>query len=200
MAYIGMRKPVFAPITSRTDGSAITYGTPLVIGTAVSANLTPETADGADYGDDIRVNADGGMIGYSLTLETNDISKEARAACLGWQAVSSGTPSAVTQYKVTDAQPPEGGLGWIRVKLPAKSTQRVYEAFFCHCLQFTSGGENASTKERQIAYNHPTMNGTGMGVELDSSGEVRFYDWMEFATFAAAQTWIYAQFGTTPPA
>ena len=37
MSYIGMRKPQFAPIsTPRVDGSAITYGTPIVLGPAVS--------------------------------------------------------------------------------------------------------------------------------------------------------------------
>ena len=40
MAYIGMRTPVFAPVSSHTDGSAITYGTGMVIGPAVSASVS----------------------------------------------------------------------------------------------------------------------------------------------------------------
>lgn len=197
MAYIGMRKPIIAPISSRTDGSAISYGTPMVIGPAVSANVTFDVADNPDYGDDVIIDNDKGINGYSITLETNDITKEARAACLGWKAISNtAQPPVVTHYAITDAAPPEVGFGFIRVKM-FKGT-RSYEAFAFHALQFSDGGENASTKQKQIQWNHPTMNGSGIGVYLDSSGETKWFNWMEFATESAAETWMYAQFGGTP--
>ena len=196
MSYIGMRKPIFAPITSRVDGSAIVYGTPLVLGPAVSANLTFDTADNPDYGDDVIIDNDKGVNGYSIAMETNDISKEGRAACLGWKPVT-GTGSAVTEYDVTDAAPPEGGLGYIREKL--FKGVRKYEAFFYHALQCSSGGENASTKQRQITWNHPTINASGIGVYIDSSGEAKYFKWMEFDTEDAALDWIYGKFGATRP-
>ena len=80
MAYIGMRNPVFWPISTRTDGSSITYGNPVTIGPAVSANVTFDVADNPDYGDDVIIDNDKGVNGYSVALETNDISAEARAA------------------------------------------------------------------------------------------------------------------------
>lgn len=196
MAYIGMRNPVFAPISSRTDGSAITYGTPLVIGPAVRADVSFDVADNPDYGDDVIQDNDKGVNGYTITLETNNISKAARAACLGWKAVT-GTGSTITHYKITGDAPPEGGLGYIRVKM--FNGERSYEAFFYHALQFSSGGENASTKQKQITWNHPTMIGTGIGVYLDDSGEVRMFDWMEFDDYDDAADWIYTKFGATRP-
>jgi hypothetical protein len=201
MAYIGMRKPQFAPIsTPRVDGSAISYGTPIVLGPAVSANVTFDVADNPDYGDDIIQNNDKGVNGYSIALETNDISAAGRAACLGWKKVmSTVTTTNVDHYEVNDGAPPEGGLAYIRVKLPAQSSTRKYEAFFFHCVQCSSGGENASTKQKQITWNHPTINASGIGVYLDSSGEARYFDWMEFDTESAAQTWINGKFGYTPP-
>ena len=96
MAFIGMRGPKFWPISSRTDGSAITYGDPVEIGPAVSANVTIDVADNPDYGDDVIIDNDKGINGYSVALETNDISKEARAACLGWKPISSGNPAAAS--------------------------------------------------------------------------------------------------------
>ena len=198
MAYIGMRTPKFWPITTRTDGSAITYGSPVTIGPAVSANVTFDTADNPDYGDDIIIDNDKGVNGYTIALETNDISKEARAACLGWKAIqNTATPPATTHYEVTDAEPPEGGLSYIRVKM-FKGTKK-YEAFFFHAMQFSDGGENASTKQKQITWNHPTMNGTGIGVYIDTSGEAKYFNWMEFDTESAATTWINSQGGYTPP-
>lgn len=197
MAYIGMRKPRFAPISApRVDGTSITYGTPIVLGPAVSANVTFDTADNPDYGDDVIIDNDKGVNGYSITLETNDISAEGRAACLGWKP-NTGTGSAVIDYQVTDKAPPEGGLAYIRVKL--FKGVRKYEAFFFHALQCSSGGENASTKQRQITWNHPTINASGIGVYIDASGTARYFDWMEFDTESAATAWINGKFGYTPP-
>lgn len=199
MAYIGMRKPKFWPIsTPRVDGSAISYGSPVVIGPAVSANVTFDVADNPDYGDDVIIDNDKGVNGYTIALETNDISVEARAACLGWVAKQDrSTPPAVTHYEVTDAAPPEGGLSYIRVKM-FKGVKK-FEAFFFHALQFSDGGENASTKQKQITWNHPTMNGTGIGCYIDSTGVAKYFNWMEFASESAAETWINSQAGYTPP-
>ncbi len=198
MAYIGMRNPRFWPITTRTDGSAITYGSPVVIGPAVSANVTFDIADNPDYGDDVIIDNDNGINGYTIAVETNDISLEARAACLGWKPIqNTATPPAVTHYEIDDSTPPEGGLSYVRVKM--FKGVRKYEAFFFHALQFKDGGENASTKQKQITWNHPTMNGTGIGVYIDSSGNAKFFNFMEFASESAAESWINSQAGYTPP-
>ena len=200
MAYIGMRTAKFWPITaSRTDGSPITYGNPVLIGPAVSANVTFDIADNPDYGDDVEVNNDKGINGYSISLETTEISKEARAACLGWVPKSSGSPAAVTHYEITDDPAPKGGFSYIRVGLPKNSSERIYEAFFFHALQFSDGNESASTKQRQITWNHPTMDGSGLGVYIDNSGKAKYFNWMEFTTEAAATAWINSQAGYTPP-
>lgn len=187
MAYIGMRSPVAAPITAHTDGSAITYGTGMVLGPAVAASLTFDTADNPDYGDDIIIDNDNGLNGYSATLETNNITAEGRAMALGWQP--SGT--TVTHYDVTDDAAPYVGWGFIRVKM--FKGVRSFEAFWFHKSQFTPNGENASTKQRQIEWNHPQMNVRGMGVYLDNSGKAKYFQWMEFATEAEARTWLYGK-------
>lgn len=197
MAYIGMRKPRFAPLAAdRVDGSPLSYEDPIVLGPAVSANVSFEVADNPDYGDDVIIDNDKGINGYSIDMETNDIAAEARAICLGWKK-NTGSGSTVIDYQVNDDAPPEGGLAYIRVKL--FRGVRKYEAFFFHCLQCSSGGENASTKERQITWNHPTINAAGIGVYVDSTGKARYFDWMEFDTEAAAETWINGKFGYTPP-
>lgn len=187
MAYIGMRNPVAAPITAYTEGSAITYGTGMVLGPAVAANLTFDVADNPDYGDDVIVDNDNGINGYSATLETNNITKEGRAMVLGWEPVG----TTVTHYDVTDAAAPYVGWGFIRVKL--FKGVRSYEAFWFHRSQFSPNGINASTKERQITWNHPQMNVQGMGVRLDNSGKAKYFQWMEFETEAAAQAWLYGK-------
>ena len=198
MAFIGMRRPIVVPISSHTDGSAISYGTPVTVGPAVSASITFDVADNPDYGDDIIIDNDKGVNGYSITLETNDIATNARNKMLGWDEITtSTTPTTVTHYEITDAAAPLVGFAFIRVKM-FKGVKK-YEAFCCHKVQFSDGPENASTKQQQIQWNHPTMNGTGIGAYIDSSGKAHYVDWMEFDTETAAMTWMYGFFGANVP-
>lgn len=196
MAYIGMLNPVAAPISEETDGSAITYGTGLVIGPAVAANLNMDVADNPDYGDDIIIDNDNGINGYSGTLETNNITAEGRAALLGWKAVN-GTGSAVDHYEVTDEAAPYVGWGFIRVKL--FKGEKSWEAFWFHKAQFSPAAINGATKQRSIEWNHPSLNVTGLGVHLDNSGNAKYFDWMEFDSLAAAKAWLYAKAGISNP-
>lgn len=198
MAYIGMRNPIVAPITERVDGSSITYGTPLVVGPAVRADVSFDIADNPDYGDDVIIDNDKGVNGYNVALETNDICKEARVVCLGWKANTTGdTNPVVTDYTVQGGAAPEVGLAYCRVKM--FRGERVYEGFFMHALQFSDGNESASTKQKQISWNHPSMNGTGIGCYLDDSGDVSWFDWMEFDSYDDFETWAYGKFGTVVP-
>lgn len=184
MAYIGMRNPVAAPISAHTDGSAITYGTGMVLGPAVAANLTMDVADNPDYGDDVIIDNDNGINGYSGTLETNDITAEGRAMVLGWTPIG----TTITHYEVSDDAAPYVGWGFIRVKM-FKGT-RAYEAFWFHKAQFSPNAINASTKQRQIEWNHPQLSVRGMGAYIDASGKAKYFDWMTFATEAEAKTWL----------
>ena len=199
MAYIGLRKLNFWPIsTPRVDGSAITYGSPVLLSPAVEANVSYDIANNPDHGDDVVIHNDKGINGYSIAMEMDDISPEGRVACLGWKELhDTATPPNVTGYRATDAMPPEGGLSYIRVKI-LKDGSRKYEAFFYHALQCSSGGENASTKRSPIEWNHATMNADGIGCYLDSSGEVAWFDMNVFGTEAAAVAYINGKAGYTP--
>ena len=191
MAYIGMRRLVAAPVTSHTDGSAITYGTGMVLGPAVAASLTFDVADNPDFGDDIIIDNDNGVNGYNATVETNNITPEGRAMVLGWEPVG----TTVTHYDVTDNAAPVVGWGFIRVKM--YKGVRSYEAFWFHKSQFSPNGINASTKQRQITWNHPQMSVLGMGAYIDNSGKAKYFQWMEFDMETAATTWLNSKANIT---
>lgn len=183
MAYIGMRKPVAATVASYTEGSAITYNAGFVIGPAVSATINFEVNDNPDYGDDIAIDNDSGINGFSGTMETNDVADSVRAGLLGWTL-----NTADSSYYVTDEAAPYVGFGYIRVKMYQGT--RTYEAFWFHKAQFVPASLNAATKQKQITWNHPQMNIKGFGVYLDSTGKARYFDFKSFETEAAAVTWL----------
>ena len=189
MAYIGMRYPVAAPITAHTDGGAITYGNGFVVGNAVQANINFDVNDNPDWGDDIIIDNDTGINGYNGTLDVNALSASVRASLLGWTAVGSAT----THYEVTDASAPDVGFGFIHIS-QYKGT-KSYETYWFHSAQFSQQSIAASTKERQITWNHPQMNFVGKGVYIDSSGKAKYFDWMSFDSESSAKSWLNSKAG-----
>ena len=175
MSYVGMRKLVAAPSESYVEGSPITYGRGMILGPAVAADINFDVADNPDYGDDVLVNNDNGINGYNATLESTHIGKEGRAMVLGWKPVCSPT----THYEVTGNKSPEVGWG------------------FVHRSQCSMNAIAAATKKKQVEWQHPRVNVQGMGVYIDNSGEVKYFDWMEFDSIPAAEAWLFARANIT---
>lgn len=200
MAQIGMRQLKFWPITTpRVEGSAITYGDPVMLSPAMSANISYDISDNEDRGDDVVIHSDDGINGYSIAMEIDDITPEGRVACLGWQEIKdSSTPPKVISVRATDATPPEGGLSYIR-KLELEDKSIVWEPFFCHVVKCSSGGENTETMRRNREWRHQTMNARGLGAYLDSSGKATWFDSYRFDTLAKAEAYINTMAGYTPP-
>ena len=195
MAYIGMRYPVAAAVASHTEGSAISYSTGFVIGNAVAANINFDVNDNPDYGDDVMIDNDTGLSGYSGDIDVNGLSATVRSSLLGWDSVSSGTPAAVTHYEVSDETTPQMGFGFIHISQLAGT--KSYEAYWFHQARFTQRTITAATKKKQIEWNHPKLNFTGEGVYIDSTGKAKFFDWMTFDSEASAKAWLKTKAGIT---
>ncbi len=191
MAAIGMSYAVAAPITSHTSGNAITYGTGFSVGHAVSANVSFNSNDSKDYGDDVVVDSDLGTNGYTVDFESNDIAPAVRAKLLGWVADA----TTATQYDLTDENPPEHGFGYLQ-HLRTDGTD-AYDTYWFYKVRFTENSISAQTKEENIEWQHRTINGTGEGVYLDSTGKAYYVAYMRFATETAAIAWLKSKANIT---
>lgn len=185
MANIGMRYPVAAKVSSHTDGSAITYGTGFVIGTAVSATVNLTKNESKDYGDDTVQDVDNGITGYNITLETNDLPVASLEKLLGWEPDSTTTP---TEYYITDQPGPEVGFGYMRVKRISGALK--YETFWFYKTRFQMDTINAATKQENITWNHPSVSAEGEGAYIDSTGHPKYAAYMMHETYSAAETWL----------
>ena len=182
MASIGMQYPVWAELTGESNHTQ-TYGTGIVLGRAVSANLTWEKDDGELRGDDAVAETDNGITGYTIDISTTELEEEKEAAVLGYQKV--GTTD---EYEITDDSAPYGGFGYIRVM--KRRGVRLFKALWYPKLQFSSGNETDNTKQRQISWGTPTINGKGLVVYNDESGKAKFRQHQVFTTLAAAKTYL----------
>lgn len=184
-ANVGMRYPVYAPISAYTPGSAITYGTGAVVAEAISASVSWNRADGRLYGDDVELDSDNGVLGYTISFEPSGLSDAIRAALLG-------ETLATSDYEINDNASPDIGFGYIRV-MRENGTGGVvtkYQGWWYRKLKFGISSEETRTKEQSIEWRVPTLEGIGAGVNIDNSGKLKFAIHRSFDTFSAAQTWL----------
>lgn len=191
-ANVGMVYPVAAPVSAYTPGTSITYSNGFVVAEAVSANVSWNRADGHFYGDDVELDTDNGVLGYSISFEPTGLSATSRQKLLG-ETVSSN------EYTITDAASPDLGFGYIRV-MRVKGTTTVttsYEAWWYKKLKFAISSEETRTKEQNIEWRVPTLEGTGCGVSLDATGHLSFAQHKTFDTLAQAKSYLNGLAGIT---
>lgn len=189
-ANVGMVYPVYSPVTAYVPGTSITYGTGGVVAEAVSASLSWERADGHFYGDDVELDSDNSVLGYTLSFEPSGLKDSVRAALLG-------ETLATSDYTITDDAAPDVGFGYVRVMRTTGSTgvETTYEGWWFKKLKFGVSSEETRTKERTIEWRVPTLEGVGSGVSLDSSGKMRFADHRSFSSLSDAKSWLNSKAG-----
>ena len=191
-ANVGMQYPVFAPVSAYTPGTSITYSTGSVIAEAVSASLSWERADGRFYGDDIQLDSDNGVLGYTIDFEPSGLTDAMRAKLLGESLANS-------EYTINSDASPDGGFGYVRVMRATGSSgvSYSYEGWWFYKVKFGISSEETRTKERNIEWRVPTLQGVGDGVSLDSSGKLAFATHKTFTTLSAAIAYVKTKAGIT---
>ena len=183
---VGMVYPVCAPVATYTPGTGVTYSAGSVVSEARSASISWDRADGEFYGDDILLDSDNGVLGYTIDFEPAGLQDAIRATLLGETVLNT------SEYNITDAAAPYVGFGYVRV-MRDNSTGTVvtnYEAWWYYRVQFSVNSEETRTKERNIEWRVPTLSGRGTGVQLDSSDTLTFAVHKTFTTMSDAKTWL----------
>ena len=182
---VGMMYPVFAPISTHTDGSMPTYGTGFVIQEARNATVNREYANNPLYGDDRIVDDDNGMTGLTISFEPTGLSDDDRKKLLSEEE---SEVTGISGQWVSDNETPWGGFGYIR-KMRLNGTKK-FEAWLTLKIKFQEETMTTSTKEGSITWNTPTLNGRAAGLYVDSSDKLRFQLHETFDTIAAAKAWL----------
>lgn len=185
-ANVGMLSPIAATIASYATGGAPNYNTGKVIAEAVGASLTWDRADGHFYGDDVELDSDNGILGYTLEFEPSGLTDEARGYILG-ETVATG------EYSITEDASPDVGFGYVRVMRTTNTSGKVetsYEGWWFHKLKFGVTREESRTKERNIAWRTPTLTGIGSGIQKTSGGKLHFAEHKTFSTADAAVAYV----------
>lgn len=181
MAAIGMKYPVWAPIESYTPGSPIVYGEGVVMGEAVSADVTWQHANAEQYGDDVLVESDNSITGGNITVESTHIPYEAAQKVWGMEK---RTVNEKETYGTTGISAPYGGCGWIdtlRVKgVDSFVVNWVYK------VQLGRDNKRSATKAQSLNFQNASQQGRVMAVQIDASMKDFYMDETPCATLEEA--------------
>lgn len=184
MAYIGLKHPVFAPIATEPANSLPTYGTGLVVGMAIAADVSIELSDAKLAADDTIAEIENGFVSGTISMGVDDLSDAALKAWLGVQEASLGGEATIRNAATYDS--PEGGFGYYRVR--KKAGVRSYRAYWYHKTKWGIPSENAATKpDGSIEWQTPTIEGEIM-TALDTAASWR--DEVTFVNEADAIAWL----------
>ena len=189
---VGMMYPVWATIASHTDGAMPTYNAGTVIQEARNATVTREYANNPLYGDDRIVDDDNGLTGLTMSFESTGLSDTDRVKLLGEEANSDTTTGG--QW-VSDNETPWGGFGYIR-KMRLNGT-RQFEAWWTLKIKFQEESQATQTREGQITWGTPTLNGRAAGLIVDSTDKERYQLHKTFSSISDAKAWLNAFAGIT---
>ena len=187
-ANVGMVYPVAATVSTYTPGTSISYTGGSNFAEAVSASVSWNRADGHFYGDDVELDSDNSILGYTISFEPTGLSDAARTLLLGETASSN-------EYSISNAASPDVGFGYVRV-MRNKGVVN-YEGWWFHKVKFGVSSEETRTKEQNIEWRVPTLEGVGAGISLDSTGTMQFAQHKNFDTLAAAKAYLNGKAGIT---
>ena len=182
---VGMMYPVFAPITTHTDGSMPTYGPGVVIQEARNCTFSKTYNSNPLYGDDRIVDDDNGLQELTASFESTGLSDSDRKLLFGEEEISVG---GITCQVESDNETPYGGFGYIRRM--RDNGERRFEAWIILKIKFQEESQTTTTKEGSISWNTPTLSGRAAGLYIDSTDKLRFRVHETFDTIAAAKSWL----------
>ena len=149
MATIGLDMLYYAKITEGETGEE-TYGTPVLLAKAMSAELSVELAEATLYADDGAAVVIKEFQSGKLALGIDDISVTAAGDLTG---------ATIDENKVLISASEDGGTP-VAVGFRAKKPNGKYRYFWLYHVKFGIPATNLATKGDSITFSTPTIEGT----------------------------------------
>lgn len=148
MATIGLDKLVYALITEDKNGNE-TYGTPVQLAKAISADLSIELNEAILFADDGQSEMVKEFKSGTISLGVDDIGNEAAVALVGATLDSNGVLISggedISQY--------------VAIGFRAKKSNGKYKYYWLYRVLFGIPATNLATKGDSITFSTPTIEG-----------------------------------------
>lgn len=149
MATIGLDKLYYAPITEDSNGNE-TYGTPVQLAKAISADLSIELNEATLFADDGQAEAVKEFKSGTLSLGVDEIGNDAAAALVGARVDTNGVLISSG----------EDVSNYVAIGFRAKKSNGKYKYYWLYRVLFGVPATNLATKGDSITFSTPTIEGT----------------------------------------
>ncbi|MBR4767158.1 MAG: phage tail protein [Clostridia bacterium] len=149
MATIGLDDLYYATITEGNNGVE-TYGTPVKLAKAISADLSMELAEAILYADDAAAESVKAFKNGKISLGIDELGSANAAALLGARVDSKGVLVSATE----DTSP------YVAIGFRALKANGKYRYFWLYKVQFAVPSASLQTKGDNITFQTPTIEGT----------------------------------------
>jgi len=161
MATIGLDRLYYAPITEAPTTGDESYGTPVMLAKAISAELSVELAEATLYADDGAAEIIKEFKNGKLSLGVDDIGRTAAETLTGANADENGVLISASE---------DGGTP-VAIGFRAKKANGKYRYFWLYRVKFGVPSTNLQTKGDSITFSTPTIEGTiSRRNKLDGNG------------------------------
>ena len=161
MATIGLDRLYYAPITEGVNEEE-TYGTPVMLAKAISAELSVELAEATLYADDGAAEIIKEFKNGTLSLGVDDIGRTAAEELTGATTDDNGVLVSAS----------EDGGKFVAIGFRAKKANGKYRYFWLYRVKFGVPETNLATKGDSITFSTPTIEGTILRRnKLDGNGK-----------------------------
>jgi len=161
MATIGLDRLYYAPITEADITGEETYGTPVMLAKAISAELSVELAEATLYADDGAAVIIKEFNNGTLSLGVDDIGRAAAEELTGATTDDNGVLVSTSE---------DGGHP-VAIGFRAKKANGKYRYFWLYRVIFGVPSTNLATKGDSITFSTPTIEGTvSRRNKLDGNG------------------------------
>jgi len=150
MATIGLDRLYYAPVTEAPLTGEETYGTPVMLAKAISAELSVELAEATLYADDGPSEIIKEFKGGKLTLGVDDIGHKAAETLTG----------AATDSKGVLVSSSEDSGSPVAIGFRAKKGSGKYRYFWLYKVKFAVPSDSLATKGDSITFQTPKIEGT----------------------------------------
>jgi hypothetical protein len=191
MAKTTCKKFTYAKYASGGAGGAISYtGGTMLTDYLAKVDITEERTDEKEYADGHLIDQEKIPTGVSMVMELVNSNADICKDVLGLAEVGS---SGSEELQLTEADPPFVGAGCLMANRHLGVI--TWEGYWIYKIQFTHNGVSAETRKDRTAWQHETINGSGVGVQLTSGGAIAYYAHKKGMTEAAAETWLKGHAG-----
>ncbi|GAX48487.1 major tail protein [Pseudolactococcus reticulitermitis] len=162
MATVGLDKLFYAPITEVATTGDETYGIPVMLAKAMTAELSVELAEATLYADDGASEVVKEFKNGKLTLGVDNIGRNTAQALTGAATDDNGVLISAS----------EDGGNPVAIGFRAKKSNGKYKYIWLYRVKFAVPSTSLSTKGDSITFSTPSIEGTVMRRnKLDKQGK-----------------------------